>query len=318
MESKDNQPLIAAAGGITNSSDTVSIATTGSPPVAASSIATGGTGGSGGDDEPLLSVNVQQLTLSAEPKEERKGASLGQLYATAICGNDITASIFYSCGLVTYAAGQWAPLCFLLVAMVLFAYRYVYEEVGSALPLNGGSYSLMLNTVSRKEAAAVTASLTLLSYVATAVVCAVSAMEYLWVLTPTVPVYPGAACILGLFALLALLGVKESAKVALFIFTIHIITLTVLVLACAEWIYHADWATYRHNILVGDPTSDVAKKIFYGFGLSLLGITGFETSANYIEEQAPGVYPKTLRNVVWGLTSVLLFVYSSSMILFII
>jgi hypothetical protein len=30
---------------------------------------------------------------------------------------------------------------------------------------------------------------------------------------------------------------------------------------------------------------------------ALLGITGFETSSNYIEEQAPGVFPKTLRNM---------------------
>jgi uncharacterized membrane protein YphA (DoxX/SURF4 family) len=107
-----------------------------------------------------------------------------------------------------------------------------------------------------------------------------------------------AAVVLCLFALLALLGVKESAKVALVIFTIHIITLTVLVLACAEWMYHGEWEVYHHNLENDDTSSDVAKKIFYGFGMSLLGITGFETSANYIEEQAPGVYPKTLRNMV--------------------
>ena len=31
----------------------------------------------------------------------------------------------------------------------------------------------------------------------------------------------------------------------------------------------------------------------------MLGITGFETSANFVEEQKPGVFPKTLRNMWW-------------------
>jgi hypothetical protein len=31
---------------------------------------------------------------------------------------------------------------------------------------------------------------------------------------------------------------------------------------------------------------------------AMLGVTGFETSANFVEEQKPGVYPRTLRNMV--------------------
>jgi len=30
----------------------------------------------------------------------------------------------------------------------------------------------------------------------------------------------------------------------------------------------------------------------------MLGISGFETSANFVEEQEPGVYPQTLRNMI--------------------
>ena len=37
--------------------------------------------------------------------------------------------------------------------------------------------------------------------------------------------------------------------------------------------------------------------LFFGFASALLGISGFESSANYVEEQAPGVFPKTLRNM---------------------
>jgi len=45
------------------------------------------------------------------------------------------------------------------------------------------------------------------------------------------------------------------------------------------------------------------KSLLFGFAAATLGITGFETSANYIEEQKPGVFPKTLRNM-WLVTLV--------------
>src|SRR5690606_38795384 len=37
--------------------------------------------------------------------------------------------------------------------------------------------------------------------------------------------------------------------------------------------------------------------IFFGFSTAMLGISGFESSANFIEEQKDGVFPKTLRNM---------------------
>jgi len=34
--------------------------------------------------------------------------------------------------------------------------------------------------------------------------------------------------------------------------------------------------------------------LFFGFAASLLGISGFESSANFVEEQAEGVFPLNL------------------------
>ncbi|EGZ14181.1 hypothetical protein PHYSODRAFT_254225, partial [Phytophthora sojae] len=48
--------------------------------------------------------------------------------------------------------------------------------------------------------------------------------------------------------------------------------------------------------------SNVFTSIFFGFGASMLGITGFESSSNYVEEQQPGVFRKTLRNM-WALVT---------------
>jgi amino acid transporter len=44
--------------------------------------------------------------------------------------------------------------------------------------------------------------------------------------------------------------------------------------------------------------------IFMGFSVSMLGISGFESSANFVEEQEQGVFPKTLRNM-WIVVSIL-------------
>jgi len=44
----------------------------------------------------------------------------------------------------------------------------------------------------------------------------------------------------------------------------------------------------------------VVTALFYGFSSAMLGVSGFETSSQFVEEQAPGVFPKTLRNMWAG------------------
>lgn len=40
------------------------------------------------------------------------------------------------------------------------------------------------------------------------------------------------------------------------------------------------------------PLNNIPSDIYFGYCSGLLGVTGFETSANYIEEQKDGVFPK--------------------------
>ena len=51
------------------------------------------------------------------------------------------------------------------------------------------------------------------------------------------------------------------------------------------------------------PTENLPQALFFGFAAAMLGISGFESSANFVEEQAGGVFPKTLRNM-WIAVSV--------------
>ena len=61
---------------------------------------------------------------------------------------------------------------------MLFFYRKVYQEVVTAIPNNGGVYNALLNT-SSKKVAALASCLSILSYIATALVSAFDAILYL-------------------------------------------------------------------------------------------------------------------------------------------
>jgi amino acid transporter len=223
-----------------------------------------------------------------------KSVKLNQLLATSICGNDITSSCLYVSAICALYAGPYAPLSLLLVAAVLFLFRRIYGEVGTALPLNGGAYNVLLNTTS-KRFASLAACLTLLSYIATAVISAYEAMHYAHQLWQGLPVMLATVILLSLFAFLSILGISESAVVATGIFIFHITTLMVLVFAVSIIVIQ-DSSLLMEN-LQNPPSGGVGKAIFFGFAAAMLGVSGFESSANFIEEQDKGVFVKTLRNM---------------------
>ena len=357
-----------------------------------------------------MSDSTVQKSVRSQPpsheKSEHGHHQLGEFASTAICGNDITSSCLYVSALAIFAAGKLAPFALLIVAAMLYLFRKIYGEVVGALPLNGGAYNALLNTTS-KPRASVAACLTILSYMATAVISAGEAMHYagnLWEHFGTgihFPVVPATMLLLLGFTCLTIMGISESARVAIGIFVTHLVTLSLLLLIGLVFIFifsangtstfwdnmngpltmseevvtdevAADEAQAHTDNLPGpapiatatqtpaaDPGSHnaadsgassetppnspparaqsdakpedahgeiaqsengdatdaehatgehaakvfeikpirFASALFFGFAVALLGISGFESSANFVEEQKPGVFPKTLRNM---------------------
>jgi amino acid transporter len=123
------------------------------------------------------------------------------------------------------------------------------------------------------------------------------------------------------FALLTFWGFKESAMTSLVIFAIHITILSILFVTSIIFIskngiqvYFCQFITIKHqlfhflSIQYFQPVKDLyasaeqpnfLHSIFYGFSIASLAVTGFETSANFVEELKPGVFEKTLRNMWW-------------------
>ncbi len=240
---------------------------------------------------------------------------LGQAAATAICGNDILSSALYVSGIAALFAGIYAPLILLGIGIVLFLYKKVYTEVVEALPVNGGAYNCLLNGTS-KTVAAIAGVMTFLSYIATAVISAKVGVEYLGKAVEKasehfdhfveMPVMGVTVVVLFLFALLVIAGVKDSAKVALGIFVTHVLTLALFVgVGAYYWLnggasHLADNWQATSGIVAGN--GGIPMTLYLAFSASLLGVSGFESSANFVEEQDKGVFRKTLRNMLLGVT----------------
>lgn len=231
--------------------------------------------------------------------EKHEHPKLNQFFATAISGNDILSSALYVSGIAAIYAGIYAPVILIIIGVVLFLYKSVYTEVVEALPVNGGAYNCLLNG-SSKTFAAVAGVMTILSYVATSVLSGKVGVEYLNTIFH-VPVIPLTIVLLFAFALLVISGLKDSAKVALGIFGMHILVLTsFLVMGLIYYLngHSSFMENFKHTAEIVTRQGGIVQTIYLAFSASLLGVSGFESSANFVEEQQKGVFRKTLRNML--------------------
>lgn len=234
--------------------------------------------------------------MKANPKK------LNELAATAISGNDISSSCLYVSALAIIYAGQYAWISLLIVGAVLFLFRKIYGEVVGALPLNGGAYNALLNTTS-KSLASLAATLTILSYMATAVISANEAIHYAHSLISSMPIIIATIGLLAVFMGLSIIGIGESSKVAIVIFIFHLFSLVLLSFFSGMFLFSHGFDVFTVNYNLPPKEGGLMTALFFGFAAAMLGISGFESSANFVEEQAKGVFRKTLRNM-WVVVTV--------------
>ncbi|KIY66346.1 hypothetical protein CYLTODRAFT_423498 [Cylindrobasidium torrendii FP15055 ss-10] len=224
---------------------------------------------------------------------------LGQFTASALAGNAVLGSVFYALPAVVGVASIYSPISLFCATVVLFLWRPIMEELGSALPITGAPYSYILN-VSSKSFAIVGASLLVLDYLATSIVSAATASSYLaGEVTLPFPAFVGTIIVMAIFTLVSLSGIKESARLALAVLSLHIFSMAALIIASfVHWgrtgnaQISENWHTYA-----APSVSSAARQIFDGFCLGMLGLTGFECTPAYIARIKPGRLPAVLRNL---------------------
>jgi len=265
-----------------------------------------------GEDHFLLSAEVGYLEINyknpvTQPVLRGEAPdTLNVWQATALAGNDISSSVLYALGPCFATAGAAAPFAFILVSFVLYIYKNIYIEVLAVLPLNGGTYTVLLNTT-QKWVAALAATIAIMCYLATAVASAASAMQYFACSVPQpfdcidgseLSIRLGVTIILILFAMVKLVGTSESANVSLAIFVLHLVTMLVLLVACSMSFDSEVFSRNFNMAIINDlGYQNWGSALFYGFGSAMVGVSGFETTANFVESQMPGIFPTVLCNL---------------------
>lgn len=246
-------------------------------------------------------MEIEPSDLEVYEQEQSKIVKIGQWRATSIAGNDLIASVLYSIGPCVVQSGKYAPISMFIIALLMYPMKRVITEVATAMPLNGGTYNAMLNSVS-KSTAAICACLSILDYLATCVVSASTASAYLAAeveLPAKLTSFVLTIVILIAFSLICLLGLKESSTLTLSIFSLHALTMgVVLVASIIMWGKQGSQTLIDNWTKIPDPEgSNPVLLIVKGVCIGLLGVTGFESAENYIEDLKPGTFPKVMNNM---------------------
>ncbi len=217
--------------------------------------------------------------------------------AAGIVGADIGTSVFYSTGVIKPFVGFTAPLVILFVCLMMWFFKATYEEGCSASPFNGGAYMMVLQTVGRRVAMVVGA-LTILSYLATAAVSALSGAYYIDSFDNIVNWPVAQVCIVAIipvivFGLLNIVGIKEPAIIVFGIAFLHF----ALLLGMDVW---GLILAFQRNVDFGKVFQAVPNfhPIAYlqGIACAFLGITGFESAAQIVEQLKSPTW-RTLKQV---------------------
>ncbi|MCB0413700.1 MAG: APC family permease [Bdellovibrionales bacterium] len=248
-------------------------------------------------------------TLAQGEVLAEKGSGLHWIVGAGIVGADIGTSVFYGTGILFPIVGYLAPVFVLTTCLMMWLFKMTYEEGLALSPYNGGAYSMILRSLGRRVAV-LAGALTFVSYLATAAVSALSGAHYLSSLfdhTFSGPVTVFVSFIpIVMFGLLNTRGIKEPAKIVTAIAGIHFGLL--LIIAIWGFSYLAlnyqdiDFTKFNNLKPNGELTIPI---LMYGFAAAFLGITGFESAAQIVEElqQPTLVTVKKLYKIVVVLVS---------------
>ncbi|KAF8586227.1 hypothetical protein K439DRAFT_1631841 [Ramaria rubella] len=248
-----------------------------------------------------LELSNEELAQANRRISERP-PTVGQLRGTSLPGNSMTSSVFYAFPAVVACSSILSPISLLIACLILFLWKPIFLELGSAIRLNGANYAYLLQ-VSGTTLGLIGAAATLLDSIATSTESAATAASYLrGEITSPLAVSEAAISIVLLsgLAILCLLNVRSSSALTLTFFAIHLFTMTLLMVASVIFWGRKGSSTLMSNWeLRPRGASGIAKAIFYGVCVGFLGVTGFETTPTYIESLHPKAYAPVLRNILF-------------------
>ncbi|GAA5879607.1 hypothetical protein JCM3774_004283 [Rhodotorula dairenensis] len=261
---------------------------------------------SGWGSVSFLELDQAEIDAAVQRREEDKRRNghetLGAWLASGVAGVAVAGSPLYAFPSLVAVAGVYSPISLLIATLLLAFWRPIMADLAAALPISGANYAYLLNASTSVPLALIGAALTLLDDISTSVVAAATASVYISDQSRGVVTTEWMTIVLlGVIAIVGLIGVRGSAGVTLTTLAFHLLTLAVLILcSIVHWGRHGN-DMLKSNWEAGQlgSTAEVVKAIYLGICIAFLGVTGFETTPDYASalRPAPHVYPTVLRSL---------------------
>jgi APA family basic amino acid/polyamine antiporter len=233
----------------------------------------------------------------------RRTVGVPGLFATAY-GN-VGSSIYYALGLVAAHALGLTPVVFIFAGGLFALTAKTYAEGAAMYPEAGGSSSFARHAFN--EIASFFAGWALsLDYIITIAISAFFVPHYLGAFWPALKHNPGdivgGAVTIALLAALNIRGLKESAKLNIFLAITDLITQVLLIALGAVLIL--DPSVLVNQVHLG--SAPTFRELIFALSISMVAYTGIETVSNMAEEaRDPGRdVPKTVNYVLFAVLGI--------------
>jgi APA family basic amino acid/polyamine antiporter len=204
------------------------------------------------------------------------------LFATAY-GN-VGSSIYYALGLVAGIALGLTPLVFVVSGLIFAATAATYAEGTVRFPEAGGSSSFARNAFN-ELVSFVAAWAQMLNYVITIAISAFFVPHYLSIFWSPLRENPwdvvGGAIVIALLVLLNIVGIREAARLNIFLAVVDFATQLLLVLIGFALIF-SPHQVFSANLHWG--VAPTWSSFFLAIPIAMIAYTGIETVSNLAEE----------------------------------
>src|SRR5947208_4868523 len=211
----------------------------------------------------------------------RRTVGVPGMFATAY-GN-VGSSIYYALGLVAAHALGLTPLVFILAGGLFALTAKTYAEGAAMYPEAGGSSSFARHAFNEVASFFAGWALTL-DYIITVAISAFFVPHYLAAFWPALKHNPGdiigGAITIAILAALNIRGLKESAKLNIFLAVTDLVTQVMLIVLGALLIFNP--SVLVNQIHLG--TAPTFRELIFALSISMVAYTGIETVSNMAEE----------------------------------
>ncbi|MEA2482425.1 MAG: basic amino acid/polyamine antiporter, family, partial [Thermoleophilaceae bacterium] len=229
----------------------------------------------------------------------------GALFSTAY-GN-VGSSIYYALGLVASFALGLTPVVFIISGLIFMATAATYAEATTMYPEAGGSSSFARHAFNEFWSF-FAAWGQMLNYIITVSISAFFVPHYLGVFWPALRHSPGdivfGICVVGLLALLNIVGIREAAGINILLAGVDFATQLVLVALGCFLVLSPH--TLIHNIHLG--TAPTWSDFLIAIPVGMVAYTGIETISNMAEEAKD--YGKTIPRSIGGVVIAVMAIYA--------